>query len=297
MDIILVLERGYMGVREAHALNETELNKYDSIYSLNFFSVAENKIETKEEIMKSFNHNHDEYEFIIPLTTIPLLFYANADYIGEVGFCYPVNPYVQHGLELNLNSKVISITISREYVEAKKATLGFANQYFYTRFFYNRALIELIRTYQNLFLSDDIDKKFKLINVASKITTYLIKNGLKTGEDNRRPEKQFNMRKVVLYIEENYLDPELTIEKCAEYSGYSMRYFSKAFKLYMADTPIMHLNKRRISEARRILQNEDVPLGEVAKRCGYKNFSTFSQAFNRVMGMTPTEYRNKYLNL
>lgn len=286
-----------MSVYLAHGMNLVEVKKYNFIDGDDAFSIAEYFYEEGKNTMLPFSHEHDEYEFIIPLTTIPLLFYANADYIGEVGFCYPVNPYVQHGLELNLNSKVISITISREYVEAKKATLGFANQYFYTRFFYNRALIELIRTYQNLFLSDDIDKKFKLINVASKITTYLIKNGLKTGEDNRRPEKQFNMRKVVLYIEENYLDPELTIEKCAEYSGYSMRYFSKAFKLYMADTPIMHLNKRRISEARRILQNEDVPLGEVAKRCGYKNFSTFSQAFNRIMGMTPTEYRNKYLNL
>ena len=286
-----------MGVREAHAFDEKELSKYDSVLSLSNFSIAENKIEFKKEIMKSFNHHHDEYEFIIPLTTIPLLFYANADYIGEVGFCYPVNPYVQHGLELRLDSKVISITISKEYVDRKKEELGFANQYFYTRFLYSRVLLELIRSYQQIFISDDKDKNIKLMEKASQITAYLIKNGLRTGEDNRRPEKQFNMRNVAVYIENNYLDPDLTIKKIADYSGYSIWYFSKAFKLYMADTPIMHLNKRRLSEARRILQNNDMPLGEVAKRCGYKNFSTFSQSFNRIMGMTPTEYRKRYLNL
>ncbi len=285
-----------MGVREAHAFDEKELNKYDSVLSLNNFSIAENKIELKKERMKSFNHNHDEYEFIIPLTTIPLLFYANANYIGEVGFCYPVNPYVQHGLELNLVSKVISITISKEYVNKRKEELGFANQYFYTRFLYSRALIELIRDYQHIFQSNDKNIQYKLSEISSQITSYLIKNGLKTGEDNRRPEKQFNMRKAVLYIEDNYLDPNLTIKKIADYSGYSMWYFSKAFKLYMADTPIMHLNKRRLSEARRMLQDSDEPLGEVARKSGFKNFSTFSQAFNRIMGMTPTEYRKQFLS-
>ena len=285
-----------MGVREAHAIDDEELKKYDSVLSLSDFSIAENKIEIKRNPMRSFNHHHDEYEFIIPLTTIPLLFYANANYIGEVGFCYPVNPYVQHGLDLKLDSKVISITISKEYVDKKKEELNFANQYFYTRFLYTRTLIELIREYQHLFASNSRNKQCRLMEIASQITTYLIKNGLRTGEDNRRPEKQFNMRKAVLYIEDNYLDPELTIKKIADYLGYSMWYFSKAFKLYMADTPIMHLNKRRLSEARRILQDTDEPLGEVAKKCGYKNFSTFSQAFNRIMGMTPTAYRKQFIN-
>ena len=103
------------------------------------------------------------------------------------------------------------------------------------------------------------------------------------------------MRNVLLYIEENYHDPELTIAKIAEYSGYSVAYFTKAFKLYMNDTPIMHLNKRRISESKVLLRNEDLSLGDIAKRCGYKNLSTFTQAFERVMGILPSEYRRKYI--
>ena len=282
-----------MGVREAHALNEKELNKYDSVLSYGYFSIAENKIEHKKETMNPFSHSHDEYEFLIPLTTIPLLYYANADYIGEVGFCYPVNPMVNHGLELSLNSKVISITISNEYVEEKKKELGYSGKYFYTRFLYSRALVEMIRKYQTDFKINKV--KGSIEDLIEKITVYLIKNGLKSGEDNRRPEKQYTMRKIIVYIEENYTNPELTVEKLVEFSGYSMWYFSKAFKLYMNDTPTSHLNKRRLSEARRIMQNESAPLSDVSKRCGYKNFSTFSQAFNRLMGMTPSEYKKKYV--
>ena len=97
------------------------------------------------------------------------------------------------------------------------------------------------------------------------------------------------------YIEDNYNDPELTIDKLANYSGYSLAYFTKAFKKYMHDTPIMHLNKRRISEAKMLLNNKDLELKDIAQKVGYKNLSTFTEAFKRIMGMVPSDYRNKYL--
>ena len=103
------------------------------------------------------------------------------------------------------------------------------------------------------------------------------------------------MKNVLLYIEKNYQDPELNITKIAEFSGYSLAYFTKAFKSYMNDTPVMHLNKRRISQAKILLQNEQLSLLEIANQSGYKNQSTFTEAFKRVMGMLPTEYKKKYL--
>ena len=63
----------------------------------------------------------------------------------------------------------------------------------------------------------------------------------------------------------------------------------------MNDTPIMHLNKRRISQAKTLLNNEELSLSDIANKCGYKNLSTFTEAFKRVMGMLPSEYRKKYL--
>ena len=286
-----------MSVRSAHAVTVDELSKYDFIFSLNHFSIAKNVTRDKVIALNAFKHTHDEYEFIFPLTTIPLLYYAKANYIGEVGFCYPVNPYVEHGIEMELHSKVISITVDKKYVEDVKKELGFEGKYFYTRFIYKKPLLDLIDLFEQEFRSGDTSKAKRLNEIAHQIVSTIVKLGLQSGEDNRRPEKQYikNMKKILLYIEENYKDPELNIAKIAEYSGYSLAYFTKAFKLYMNDTPIMHLNKRRISHAKALFQNEELNLSDIAKRSGYKNLSTFTEAFKRVMGMLPTEYKKKYL--
>ena len=284
-----------MSVRTAHAKSVDELKKYDFIYSLPYFSVAENVIEDKTLVLEAFIHSHEEYEFIIPLTTIPLLCYQKANYIGEVGFIYPVNPFVDHGLEVDLHSRVISITIKREYVDKIKEQLGFKDQYFYTRYIYKNKLLDVIKSFEEEYNKNP--KSSVLDDLANSITTTLVKLGLASGEDKRRPEKKYakHMKQILLYIEDNYKDPELTIAKIADYSGYSVAYFTKAFKKYMHDTPIMHLNKRRTSEAKTLLKNKKLSLQEIAKQVGYKNLSTFTEAFKRTMEMLPSDYRNLYL--
>ena len=151
-----------MSVKSAHAVTLEEAKKYDFIYSLSHFSIAENYIEDKLLVLRAFKHAHDEYEFIIPITTIPLLYYAKANYIGEVGFCYPVNPYVEHGLEVDLHSKVISISVEKEYLESVKKELGFEGKLFYTRFIYKKNLIDLIKLFDlsNFFTTIFLFKKF-----------------------------------------------------------------------------------------------------------------------------------------
>lgn len=63
----------------------------------------------------------------------------------------------------------------------------------------------------------------------------------------------------------------------------------------MHDTPIMHLNKMRISQAKVFFENSDLTIQEIAHKVGYKNISTFTEAFKRVMGMTPNYYRKKFM--
>ena len=286
-----------MSVRTAHAKSVDELRKYDFIYSLEYFSIAENECKDKTIVLEAFKHQHDEYEFLVPLTTIPLLYYAKANYLGEVGFIYPVNPYVEHGLEVDLHSRVLSITINREYVESIKEKLGLKDQYFYTRFLYKNTFIDMIKSFEDEYSKKNPSKK-KLDDMAYEITSTLIKLGLESGADNRRPEKKYakHIKQILLYIEDNYSNPDLTINELAKYSEYSLAYFTKAFKKYMNDTPIMHLNKRRVSEAKTLLKDKNLTLRDVATKVGYKNLSTFTEAFKRTMGMLPSEYREKYLS-
>ena len=285
-----------MSVYLAHGLNANEIKKYSSVDETKDFSVAEYFGEEGKPKLSSFQHEHEEYEFIIPLKTIPLMKYEKANYIGEVGFCYPVNPFVNHGVEFELeNSHVISITVSKKFVDARKEKLGFKDKYFYTRFLYDKDLLIAIQKFQEAVRNESSNRMIPEV-IATKLLDYLIAEGLSSGEDNRRPEKVYtkNIRHVIVYMFANYRDPELNVVKLAEYSGYSVSYFSRAFKAYMGDSPVVHLNKLRLSEAKELFKDKNLTLGEIAVRVGYKNLSTFTEAFKSIIGMKPKKYRDKY---
>jgi len=47
-----------------------------------------------------------------------------------------------------------------------------------------------------------------------------------------------------------------------------------------------------MAEARRVLVQEDGCIKQVAMDLGYEDASYFAKAFSRVVGQTPSEYRN-----
>ena len=275
-----------MNLRMAHGLNEEEIETYTKIITTNVFSIAEYKSNAKRK-MSSFTHKHEAYEFIIPFNTIPLMHYENAIYIGEVGYCYPVNPNVMHGIEFDLDSNLVDIVIDMKYLDEIKKELGFENKYFYTRFLVSKELITFIQIYV-------ITKNEELIK---KIVFTLINDGLSLDKDARKPDKKYftNMNESIIYMMNNYLDPDLTIEDISKHSNYTYTYFTKAFKRYMNDTPINHLNKLRLSKAKELMKNKSLSLEQIAKMSGYKTQSNFSEAFKRIVGISPIEYRKKYL--
>ena len=284
-----------MSVYLAHGKNEEEVKKYKFIDEWEGFSIAEYFYEEGKEAMYPFRHSHDEYEFIIPLNTIPILRYGKANYIGEVGFCYPVNPYVDHGIEFDLNSHVISITVEKDIVESHKEALGFKDKYFYTRFIEGKELCISIAKFQEE-ARKKIPNKMILDLIKRNILETLVKDGLSSGVDNRRPEKIYakNIKMVLVYMFENYHNKDLSIPRLAEIGGYSVAYFSRAFKSFMGDPPIVHLNKLRLSEAKELFNDKTLSLGEIASRVGFKNLSTFSESFKNIIGMTPKKYRDRY---
>lgn len=285
-----------MNIEKNHALNDADLAQYDSICSLPRFSIAEIN-EESIHVIPPFHHSHEAYEFIIPLLTIPVLHYDKANYIGEVGFVYPVNPFTEHGIFINDEKcAVISIVIDREYLDKLKEQNGFAGKYFYTRFITSRTLKELVSKFQKY--HHDGASEDRLNYLADFIIRELVIDGLSPNEDNRRKKTQHSPRikKSLIYMFENSNNPELTIEQVAKESGYSTAYFTKAFKAFMDDTPINHLNKIRLSEAKHLFEERSLSLSDIATRVGFKNTSTFTEAFKRIMGMNPKDYRKTYCN-
>ena len=284
-----------MGVIEAHVGGVNNISNYSSVKSIENFSIAEYHYDENKPTINPFSHQHLEYEFILILKTVPLLVYEKANYIGEVGYVYPVNPNVIHGIEFPLDeSEIIDITVDMNYFDEIKKSLGFEGEYFYTRFQVSTSFIDLC----NNFLKGN-NNQFKEESIKKLIISSLIIEGLSDKTDRRRPEKKYakNIKKILVYMYEHYNDPNLTIKDLAELSDYSITYFTKAFTAYMHDSPIVHLNKLRISEAKSLmLENKNLKFKEIALMVGFDNLSTFTESFRRVTGYAPKDFKAKYID-
>lgn len=89
------------------------------------------------------------------------------------------------------------------------------------------------------------------------------------------------------YMEENFTN-DLDLNGFAHYAGRSLSAFKKEFKALYHMTPGKWIVKRRLHEARRLLeQTHEKPI-DVYMQVGFKNLSHFSTAFKREFGIPPT---------
>lgn len=88
-----------------------------------------------------------------------------------------------------------------------------------------------------------------------------------------------------------HLDRALTLDELAREAGISVHHFGRRFRERVGMGPASYLTKLRMEKAELLLTTTDLPVSEIAHRCGYLRPSAFSTAFLRHAGMTPSERR------
>jgi AraC-like DNA-binding protein len=67
--------------------------------------------------------------------------------------------------------------------------------------------------------------------------------------------------------------------------------FAERFKSAAGVAPLTYLTEWRMRLAERVLRDEDASVFELAESLGYASESAFSNAFKRVTGTSPRQYR------
>lgn len=93
------------------------------------------------------------------------------------------------------------------------------------------------------------------------------------------------------YMNDNFAN-DLDLEGFAHYTGRSLSAFKKDFVELFHQSPGRWIVKRRLQEARRLIENGEKPL-DVYMQVGFKNLSHFSTAFKREYGFPPSELLSK----
>lgn len=99
--------------------------------------------------------------------------------------------------------------------------------------------------------------------------------------------------KAIYYIQQNYSSADLSIEEISKAIFISPAYLGRLFKKVKGYSITEYINKVRIEQSKRLLQETDQIIKTVAKNVGFKDRSYFSKTFKRYVGLSPGNYRRK----
>lgn len=104
------------------------------------------------------------------------------------------------------------------------------------------------------------------------------------------PSCNHKIKSALLYIESNYMN-NITLPKISAVSGLNHTTLTNLFKNDTGKTPMEYVAAYRIKVAKKHLAFTEVPIKDVARRCGYKTVQHFSRTFKMHTGTTPAIYR------
>jgi AraC family transcriptional regulator len=90
---------------------------------------------------------------------------------------------------------------------------------------------------------------------------------------------------------DGHLQEPITVADIAAAAGYSLYHFIRTFNQTVQHTPYDYLMRRRLSEAARSLLQSKRRVIDIAFDFQFSNHETFTRAFGRVFGMSPTHWR------
>jgi len=118
----------------------------------------------------------------------------------------------------------------------------------------------------------------------------LFKKYCEDAASRQEEERKIIEGEIPKYIEDHLYDPELSLTALSVHFKLTESYLSVLVKQLMNENFSSYLENRRIRRAAEMLEVGDGSVGEIAATVGYLSANSFSRAFKRVMGFSPTEY-------
>ena len=97
-----------------------------------------------------------------------------------------------------------------------------------------------------------------------------------------------------LWISENLGDPQLSVESLARQAQMSPRNFARVYKRKIGRTPAKALELFRLEAARRMLEDSQRNIDQIAQLCGFGDEERMRDTFYRHLSVSPREYRSRF---
>jgi AraC family transcriptional regulator len=103
---------------------------------------------------------------------------------------------------------------------------------------------------------------------------------------------QERLLRVMVYVQ-NHLDEPLPLDDLAKIACFSPYHFHRIFRGMMGESVKEHVRRLRLERAAFRLTCSNRPVTDIALDAGYDTHESFTRAFGRMFGMSPSVYRRE----
>lgn len=148
-------------------------------------------------------------------------------------------------------------------------------------------VVSRLTSIYNIFDSADLVREPLLSKYLTDILTSIL---LYAPSDGKTDAHTGIAEKITAYISEHFAE-NLPVSQLASMVGLSDYHFIRIFKRQTGFTPHEYLLNTRMNMARYLLKNSEKPVKDICFSTGFSCESVFCNAFKRMEGMTPAQYR------
>ncbi|MBW7460009.1 helix-turn-helix domain-containing protein, partial [Paenibacillus sepulcri] len=170
----------------------------------------------------------------------------------------------------------------------------------YLIFQLDRTISELAPEYQKprrdkgmSLLTDVLDTAETLQDIQLPFFRILYEIGEKIGSAHSANNHHHLLLEMRVYIEMNFTNPDLSLERLKEEFGLNPKYLSQLFKEKFGEGFMDFLIRLRIEYAKQLLRTTPDPIQSIAGKAGYQSVISFTRAFKKVTSVSPGDYRKQ----
>lgn len=241
------------------------------------------------------------YKFVIPGCNMPTAVVEKRKYYLEQKKIFPINPDQIHSFaEERTVNPFMAIFIHEKYMRDFSHMLSGKSE-----IFYNNGTFELDSHITRLLFQFIEESKYKqpgyefiLQSLNTQITINLLRNfsSKPSSNSNSKEYSDLNLIKKTEEYLHNHLCSDFSLEDLASFLNYSPYHFIRTYKKHTGKTPFEYLTQLKIQKAKELLSIKKHSISEVSFLCGFSNRTHFATVFKRLVGVTPSKYRESFIN-
>lgn len=135
-------------------------------------------------------------------------------------------------------------------------------------------------------------KNLLLLNSTLK-STYTKQIKVLTPEVEIQSEDEQLLKTIMLYLEENLTNPQLSVEELSKHVGMSRSSLYSRLLEITGQTPVEFIRNVKLDKAAVLLEKSDMNIAQIAYSVGFSTPNYFAKAFKAKFNMLPSEYMNQ----